>query len=37
MLQLTPLEPVDYLIIGHLTKDLTPEGPRLGVRQPIRQ
>jgi hypothetical protein len=30
MLQLTPLEPVDYLIIGHLTKDLTPEGPRLG-------
>jgi hypothetical protein len=30
MLQLTPLEPVDYLIIGHLTRDLTPTGPRLG-------
>jgi hypothetical protein len=30
MLQLTALEPVDYLVIGHLTKDLTPEGPRLG-------
>lgn len=30
MLQLTPLEPVDYLLIGHLTRDLTPEGPRLG-------
>lgn len=24
------LEPIDYLIIGHLTKDLTVEGPRLG-------
>jgi hypothetical protein len=24
------LEPVDYLVIGHLTKDLTPDGPRLG-------
>lgn len=30
MMQLTPLEPVDYLVIGHLTRDLTPEGPRLG-------
>ncbi len=30
MLNLTPLEPVDYLIIGHLTRDLTPTGPRLG-------
>ena len=30
MLQLTSLEPVDYLVIGHLTRDLTPEGPRLG-------
>lgn len=30
MLQLTPLEPVDYLVIGHLTRDLTPDGPRLG-------
>lgn len=24
------LEPIDYLIIGHLTRDLTPFGPRLG-------
>lgn len=30
MFQLTSLEPVDYLMIGHLTRDLTPEGPRLG-------
>lgn len=30
MLQLTPLEPVDYLVIGHLTRDLTDQGPRLG-------
>lgn len=30
MIQLTPLQPVDYLIVGHLTKDLTPSGPRLG-------
>lgn len=30
MYQMMPLEPVDYLIIGHLTKDLTPEGPRIG-------
>jgi sugar/nucleoside kinase (ribokinase family) len=30
MLQLTPLEPVDYLVIGHLTLDITPDGPRLG-------
>jgi len=30
MLQLTPLEPVDYLVIGHLARDMTPEGPRLG-------
>jgi sugar/nucleoside kinase (ribokinase family) len=27
---LKPLEPIDYLVIGHLTVDLTPEGPRLG-------
>ena len=25
-----PLEPVDYLVIGHLSCDLTPQGPRLG-------
>lgn len=30
MLQITPLEPVDYLVIGHITVDLTPEGLRLG-------
>ena len=30
MINLKPLEAVDYLIIGHLTVDLTPEGPRLG-------
>jgi sugar/nucleoside kinase (ribokinase family) len=30
MLHLASLEPVDYLIIGHLTKDLTSTGPMLG-------
>lgn len=30
MFQLTPFGPVDYVVIGHLTKDLTPQGPRLG-------
>lgn len=30
MLTLAPLEPVDYLVIGHLTRDLTLDGPRLG-------
>jgi hypothetical protein len=30
MFQLSPLEPVDYLVVGHLTRDLTPQGPRLG-------
>jgi hypothetical protein len=30
MYRMTPLEPIDYLIIGHLTRDLTPDGPRLG-------
>ncbi|MBN1451453.1 MAG: hypothetical protein JW963_10600 [Anaerolineales bacterium] len=30
MYNLVPLEPVDYLIIGHITHDLTPLGPRLG-------
>ncbi len=24
------VEPIDYLIFGHLTKDLTPAGPRMG-------
>ena len=27
---LAPVEPVDYLVIGHLSCDLTPDGPRLG-------
>lgn len=27
---LAPLDPVDYLVIGHLSCDLTPAGPRLG-------
>jgi hypothetical protein len=30
MLSLPPIEPVDYLLIGHVTRDLTPEGPRVG-------
>jgi len=30
MFNISPLEPVNYLIIGHLTRDLTPNGPRLG-------
>jgi sugar/nucleoside kinase (ribokinase family) len=30
MSNLLALEPVDYLVIGHVAHDLTPEGPRLG-------
>jgi hypothetical protein len=30
MQPIVPVEPVDYLVIGHLSCDLTPEGPRLG-------
>jgi sugar/nucleoside kinase (ribokinase family) len=30
MYRFGPLEPIDYLVIGHLTRDLTPNGPRLG-------
>lgn len=30
MFDLAPLEPVDYLVVGHVTEDLTPAGPRLG-------
>lgn len=30
MLDLMTLEPVDYLVLGHVTTDLTPEGRRLG-------
>lgn len=27
---MTNIEPIDYLVIGHLTRDITPTGPRLG-------
>jgi sugar/nucleoside kinase (ribokinase family) len=30
MSQLVTLQPVDYVVIGHLAVDLTPSGPRLG-------
>lgn len=30
MLGLVPLEPVDYLVIGHVSEDITPTGPVLG-------
>lgn len=30
MLKFPGLEPVDYLIIGHITQDLTPTGPQIG-------
>ena len=30
MPDLASLEPVDYLVVGHVAHDLTPEGPRLG-------
>ena len=30
MQNLVPLNPVDYLVIGHISCDLTPDGPRLG-------
>ena len=30
MYNLVPLEPVDYLVIGHISQDLTPSGARLG-------
>ena len=30
MLNPVSLEPVDYLVIGHVAHDLTPDGPRLG-------
>lgn len=30
MLNLVPMEPVDYLVIGHVAHDLTPDGWRLG-------
>lgn len=30
MLDSVPFEPVDYLVIGHVARDLTPDGARLG-------
>ncbi len=30
MLELVPLQPIDYLAVGHLTLDATPQGTRLG-------
>ena len=30
MYNLVPLEPVDYLVVGHVAHDLTSSGPRLG-------
>lgn len=30
MFSLSRLEPIDYLLIGHLSRDLTPDGDRLG-------
>ncbi len=30
MLTLPSIEPVDYLVIGHVTQDITPQGPALG-------
>lgn len=30
MIKVFPLQPVDYLAVGHLSIDIAPEGPRLG-------
>jgi len=30
MLKIAPIEKIDYLVIGHCSKDLSPEGSRLG-------
>jgi sugar/nucleoside kinase (ribokinase family) len=30
MRKITPLEPIDYLVVGHITRDLTEQGPRIG-------
>jgi sugar/nucleoside kinase (ribokinase family) len=30
MLNSLPLDEIDYLVIGHITQDLTPDGPRMG-------
>ena len=30
MYRIAPLDPIDYLIIGHVTQDITPNGPMIG-------
>jgi len=30
MFNLQTIEPIDYLVIGHLTRDITPRGPQMG-------
>ncbi|MBW8010937.1 MAG: ribokinase [Chloroflexi bacterium] len=30
MLKMPGAEPIDYLVLGHITQDLTPQGPKLG-------
>jgi sugar/nucleoside kinase (ribokinase family) len=30
MSDIVPLEPLDYLVVGHVARDLTPKGPQLG-------
>ncbi len=30
MPNLVPIEAIDYLVIGHVSRDITPDGPRLG-------
>jgi sugar/nucleoside kinase (ribokinase family) len=30
MQQLPPFQEIDYLVIGHITQDITPQGPRMG-------
>lgn len=30
MLDIVPLEPLDYLVVGHVARDLTAQGPQLG-------
>ena len=30
MPDIVPLEPLDYLVVGHVARDLTPKGPQLG-------
>ena len=30
MYRTAPMDPIDYLIIGHITQDITPNGPVMG-------